>query len=183
MLLHCTQCSTCYSVLIFCHITQYFSCLESYRILVQQIAPARCPICINDNWLNQTLWFNGSDCLAATGICWKKKIISPITIYWNPYILYVQLAFATLLIAKKPCHEPYGLFTTSFIVGKFNDQCCASTGLRLKKISRATVIITIWHIDGTTYQRLVTVYECSIFKLLDSPHLIINHKGNSHFIL
>ena len=63
----------------------------------------------------------------------EKKFISPITIYWNPYILYVQLPFATLLIAKKPCPEPYGLFTTSFIVGKFSDQCCASTGLRLKK--------------------------------------------------
>ena len=33
------------------------------------------------------------------------------------------------------------------------------------------------------YQRLVTVYKCSIFKHSNSPHLIINHKRNSHFIL
>ena len=41
-------------------------------------------------------------------------------------------------------------------------------------------ITTVWlHL---AYHRLVTVYKLSILKQLDSPHFIINHKRNLHFI-
>ncbi len=51
-------------------------------------------------------------------------------------------------------------------------------------ISTGKMFVTIQaYRNVRPYQRLVTVYRCSIFKQLDSPHLIINHKRNSHLIL